>query len=264
MPAGESLLGSAWPPAKLKGGMQLFAKKSSEQSSFLLAAEREKAALGFAVLRGVFPTPAIDAIRKAAEAFYTVAERPDHAPFPRAYLYNSGNMATGMTALDDFGTADYLLLRTIASSPASECLRHHLGDDVVCSLTHSRMRKSYPQKSGQPRPSTVAWHQDGGPDVGYYQACILWVPFTPCNDDYPGLELQGRDGKVHRPPLDVGDALFFDDKLLHRTADCPTATHCRYSCDVRFFRSADIPSRVHQKIAQEPVLVVRSFAERSW
>jgi hypothetical protein len=244
--------------------MRNFLKMLPTGAPILRSAQEQIASSGFAVLKGVLPRAAVTAIHAAAQAFYAAAERPDHPPFPRAYLYNPGNMATGMTALDDYGTADYLLLRTIANSAATDCLRHYLGDDVVCSLTHSRMRKSYPQSSGLPRPSTVAWHADGGPNVGYYQAYILWVPFTPCNDDYTGLELQGRDGKVHRPTLDVGDALFFDDKLLHRTADCPTATQSRYSCDVRFFRASDLPSRVHQKIAQEPILVVKAFAEHPW
>jgi hypothetical protein len=250
--------------ACLKYDMLSFFKDSSRQSPALQSVQAQIASVGFALLKGALPRASVEAIREAAQAFYLVAERNDHPPFPRSYLYNPGNMATGMAALDDYGTANYFLLRTIANSPASECLRHYLGDDVLCSLTHSRLRKSYPQKSGQPRPSTVAWHTDGGPDVGYYQACILWVPFTPCNDDYTGLELQGRDGVVHRPTLEVGDALFFDDKLLHRTADCPSATQTRYSCDVRFFRASDIPSRVHQKIGQEPLLVVRAFAENPW
>jgi len=221
--------------------------------------------IGFAVLRSVFPRSDMDVIENAARVFYAVAERADHPPFPRAYRYNPGNTASGMAALDDYGTKDYQLLRTVANSPAAECLRHYLGDDVLCSLTHSRLRKSYPPgDSGRPRPSTVAWHADGGPNVNYYGAYILWVPFTPCNDDYTGLELQSPDGMTSRPELDVGDALLFSDTLLHRTADCPTATQARFSCDMRFFRAADIPTGVHRKIAQEPLLSVRAFAVPPW
>jgi hypothetical protein len=219
----------------------------------------------FAVLRSVLPRREIDTVRDAAAAFYDVAEKKEHPPFPRAYLYNPGNMAVGMAALDDYGTADYLLLRTVANSPAAERLRLALGDDVLCSLTHSRMRKSYPQSvPDYPRPSTVAWHADGDPTVGYYSACILWVPFTPCNDEYPGLEFMGPDGRLERVDLEPGDALLFDSKTKHRTADCPTSTQARYSCDMRFFSPADIPHRVHQKIAQEPLLSVRAFASPSW
>jgi ectoine hydroxylase-related dioxygenase (phytanoyl-CoA dioxygenase family) len=126
------------------------------------------------------------------------------------------------------------------------------------------MRKSYPQTDNRPRPSTVAWHTDGGPDVGYFSALILWVPFTPCNDEFTGLELRSLEGTVSRPNLDTGDALLFGDTLAHRTADCPTSTQNRYSCDMRFFRAADIPARVHQKVAQEPLLSVRAFASHPW
>jgi hypothetical protein len=234
-------------------------------SAFLQSVQSQIARSGFAILRSVFPRPDMSAIQDAARAFYAVAERADHAPFPRAYLYNPGNTATGMAALDDFGTRNYQLLRVVANSPAAECLRHYLGDDVLCSLTHSRLRKSHPQGDlSRPRPSTVAWHADGGPNVNYYRAYILWVPFTPCNDDYTGLELQSLDGTTSRPELDIGDALLFGDKLLHRTADCPTATRTRFSCDMRFFRAADIPAGVHQKVAQEPLLSVRAFALPPW
>jgi hypothetical protein len=218
----------------------------------------------FSVLRGALPKPEIELIRRAADAFYTIAEAKDR-PFPRAYLYNPGNMAVSMAALDDFGTADYLLLRIVANSIAAERLRHCLGDDLLCSLTHSRMRKSYPQSVPDlPRPSTVAWHSDSDPDVGYFSAYILWVPFTPCDDQFPGLEFRGTNGEPIRVDLEQGDALLFSAETVHRTADCPTSTQARYSCDMRFFRVADIPSRVHQKVAQEPLLSVRAFASPSW
>ena len=154
----------------------------------------ETAARGFAALRQVLARDDVEAIRAAAEAFYDDVERRRLEPaslYPRSYLFNPGNMATSMAALDDYGTADYRLLRMVANSPASLCLRHYLGDDLVCSLTHSRMRKSYPQSTpDHPRPSTVAWHSDGDKNVGYYSAYVLWVPFTPCNLDYAGLEFK--------------------------------------------------------------------------
>ena len=93
---------------------------------------------------------------------------------------------------------------------------------------------------------------------------ILWVPFTPCNRDYTGLEFQSSDGKTISVDLDPGDAFLFSDKMPHRTADCPTSTQPRYSCDMRFFRLEDIPARVHPKIAQEPVMKLRSFAAEPW
>ena len=219
----------------------------------------------FSVLRNALPTGEIELIRSAAEAFYAVAEKADRPQFPRSYLYNPGNMAVGMAALDDYGTADYLLLRIVANSPAATRLRELMGDDVVCSLTHSRMRKSYPQCiPGLPRPSTVSWHADGDPTVGYFSAHILWVPFTPCDKDYPGLEFMGENGEPIHVDLEPGDALLFSAETRHRTADCPTSTQVRYSCDMRFFRPSDIPHRVHQKIAQDALLSVRAFASPSW
>ena len=227
-------------------------------------------ARGYAVLRAVVDKDAMTRIRNAAAAFYDVAEQLDRPEFPKGYIYNPGNMATSMAALDDYGdwsiTAQFPLLRAIAaSSVARELLQHFRGDDVVCSLTHSRMRKSYPQNDpGRPRPSTVEWHKDSAPNVGYYGAFILWVPFTPCNDQYVGLEMKALDGTVSRPDLDIGDLLAFPDTLEHRTADVPTSTKDRYSCDMRFFRASDVPTRVHEKVSQGALLSVRAFASQPW
>src|SRR5882757_10630023 len=132
---------------------------AADPSSFLRSANEQIASAGFAVLRAVFPKSEVETIRSAAVAFYDHVECGKAiGPLPRAYLYNPGNMATSMSALDDFGTKDYQLLRVVANSPVASCLRHYLGDDVLCSLTHSRMRKSYPRTDNRPRPSTVAWH----------------------------------------------------------------------------------------------------------
>lgn len=240
-------------------------KKSSAVASFVQSTKDQIAMSGFAALRAVLAKQDVDTIRDAAEAFYVVAERQGHHPFPRSYLYNPGNMATSMAALDDYGTADYQLLRIVANSEAAFCLRHYLGDDLVCSLTHSRMRKSYPQSiPDHPRPSTVAWHSDGDKNVGYYGAYVLWVPFTPCNLDYAGLEFKQADDTIAKVDLEIGDALLFPATTMHRTADCPTSTQVRYSCDMRFFKVGDIPGRVHAKIAQDLLLSVRAFAARPW
>ena len=170
-----------------------------------------------------------------------------------------------MAALDDYGTADYLLLRTVANSAAAERLRFFLGDDFLCSLTHSDcaslIRKAYSTIHALPPWRGI---RTVTPDVGYFRAYVLWVPFTPCNDEYPGLEFRGPNGDPIRVDLEQGDALLFGAETVHRTADCPTSTQARYSCDMRFFRVADIPSRVHQKVAQEPLLSVRAFASPSW
>jgi ectoine hydroxylase-related dioxygenase (phytanoyl-CoA dioxygenase family) len=117
-------------------------------------------------------------------------------------------------------------------------------------------------------PSTVAWHSDASPDVGYYNAHILWVPFTPCNDDYPGLEFElARDrggSEIASVSLEEGDALFFTSAVRHRTALRPRSTEVRYSCDVRFFAPADVPARVHEKVSQAPFLWLRAFATKPW
>lgn len=231
---------------------------------FLADVDEQLESNGFAVLRSVLRKADVETICGAATKFYEHAEKDADIKYPRIYSYYAPNLAVSMVALDDYGATDYLLLRSVANSKAASCLRQYLGDDVLCSLTHSRMRKVYPTESGKRSPSTTSWHTDGSPDIGYYGTYVLWVPFTPCNPGYTGIEVKTRSGQCITPDLKQGDALLFDGKLEHRTAICPTAKHVRYSCDMRFFRPSDMPARTHPKISQDALLSVRSFAETPW
>ena len=66
----------------------------------------------------------------------------------------------------------------------------------------------------------MAWHRDGSEEVGYSSAHILWVPFTPCNRDYPGPEFQTSTGEAIAVDLEPADVLLFSDQAAHRTAAC--------------------------------------------
>jgi hypothetical protein len=114
------------------------------------------------------------------------------------------------------------------------------------------------------------WHQDGaflGADVGAFN---VWIALSRCGVDAPGLDLLPKrfdrlvesgsaeaffrwslsDADVHeagegmapvRPEFEAGDALFFDHRLVHRTATSPTMTRERHAIEAWWFSPSVFP-----------------------
>jgi hypothetical protein len=114
-----------------------------------------------------------------------------------------------------------------------------------------------------------AWHQDGaflGEQVGAFN---FWLSLSRCGVDAPGLDiLPKRVGRVLpsdeesrfdwslseravqdaaggtpivRPEFEPGDALLFDQLLVHRTAVSPGMAHERYAIESWFFAPSAYP-----------------------
>ncbi len=120
--------------------------------------------------------------------------------------------------------------------------------------------------------SGADWHQDGrffGEDM---RTVNVWMSLSPCGGDRPspGLDLiprrineivqTGDNGSifywtvgndlvesqgmvVERPIFDPGDALLFDEYLLHRTAIDPGMTEERYAVETWFFAPSAYPDK---------------------
>ena len=118
----------------------------------------------------------------------------------------------------------------------------------------------------------TGWHQDGsflGDDIGSFN---FWVTFTRCGVDAPGMDIvpkrfegvlqSGGPGAVFdwslsdqavldaaegvpivRPEFEVGDALLFDHRLVHRTASAATMARERYALESWWFTPSKYPSR---------------------
>jgi hypothetical protein len=112
------------------------------------------------------------------------------------------------------------------------------------------------------------WHQDGsflGEDV---DALNIWVALSRCGRDSPGLDIVARrlesvladgaarydwsvsdgsvvdaagGGAIIRPEFQAGDALLFDQLLLHRTGASPDMTRERYAIESWFFGPSAYP-----------------------
>ncbi|MDZ7734602.1 MAG: hypothetical protein U5R31_17320 [Acidimicrobiia bacterium] len=117
-----------------------------------------------------------------------------------------------------------------------------------------------------------AWHQDGSFLGEQVRAFNLWISLTRCRhdaEDTPGLdvvprrigellETGGEDtwidnsvspqlveerygDEISRPNFEPGDALFFDDRFLHKTAADPGMTRRRRTIETWFFAPSTFP-----------------------
>jgi len=144
-------------------------------------------------------------------------------------------------------------------------ISEHFGEPAVLTGRKTIVRRV-------PHDSHFEWHQDGqflGDDLRVVNA---WIPVTPCGTDAPGLAIvprrldsilaTGGDGlafdwtvtpdnveeftggaPVVFPEFDAGDALFFDDWLLHATGTRPGMTADRYGIEAWFFASSHAVDR---------------------
>jgi hypothetical protein len=115
-----------------------------------------------------------------------------------------------------------------------------------------------------------AWHQDGAFLGEGIRSVNVWLALSDCGVDAPGLDVvptrldlvdAGTEGAVFewsvartvvdraanevgvcRPEFAAGDALLFDDRLLHSTATDPSMANERYALEAWFFAPSHYPT----------------------
>jgi hypothetical protein len=121
-----------------------------------------------------------------------------------------------------------------------------------------------------PVETNAGWHQDGAFLGQQLRAVNVWATLTDCGVDAPGLDIVPRrfdeivetgtrgsffdwavgdgvieelavDTPVLRPELAAGDAVIFDEMLLHRTATDPSMTSSRYAIEMWTFSGSAYP-----------------------
>jgi hypothetical protein len=139
----------------------------------------------------------------------------------------------------------------------------YLGERPVLSASKGTLRRVRPDSGSH-------WHQDGSFMGGGVRVLNVWLALTPCGRDAPGLDLfpkrfdglarsgtgdaafpymPGRDEierlaaetPIVRPAFEAGDALLFDELLLHSTAADPAMTGTRYAIESWFFAPSAYP-----------------------
>ena len=149
----------------------------------------------------------------------------------------------------------------------------YLGERPVLSVNKSLLRKVRPtlfeDSSGGSGGKASAWHQDGA-FMGDVNALNVWLSLSRCGDQAPGLDIvprrlqgivrTGTEGAafdwsasravaeeaagqvgIARPIFDPGDALLFDELLLHSTAAEPDMPSVRYAVESWFFGPSGFP-----------------------
>lgn len=164
----------------------------------------------------------------------------------------------GGTWMADSPAATARILDDLRHAGAIDAIAGHFGERPYFSLQKSTLRHSPPVHN------FAGWHQDGsflGPEV---RAMNVWVALSACGGDHlaPALEIVPRrvdslldtDGGLgsasisdasvleaagDTPPVTPeflpGDALLFDERLVHRTHLFPEMTEDRYALECWFF-----------------------------
>lgn len=178
----------------------------------------------------------------------------------------------GGTWLADSPASTARILAELEASGVTGAISGHLGERPFFSLQKSTLRRSLP------RFNLVAWHQDGSFLDSDVRTMNVWVALSPCGGDRPspGLEIYPErlpeilpvDGIMSPhsvsydlvaelaattptviPEFGPGDALLFDERLLHRTHLTTEMSEIRYALECWFFA----PS--HQVTSYTPLLV---------
>jgi hypothetical protein len=142
----------------------------------------------------------------------------------------------------------------------------YFGEEAVLSVNKCALRRV------PARPRLSGWHQDGSFLGDGVRALNAWIALSECGDGAPapGIDIVPRrigavlptNGPGHRYPILVskenvqralgdapiadprfepGDALLFDELLLHRTAGVPESDTCRYALETWFFAASAFP-----------------------
>lgn len=130
----------------------------------------------------------------------------------------------------------YRQLELLLREGVRELAQEYFGEQPLVSLGKTTLRRA-------PLTGDSVWHQDGAFLGENVCALNIWIALNDCGEDSPGLEIVGQRlddylqtgtnknypwgvgedvVKAERLPVlsplfKAGDALFFDEKMLHRT-----------------------------------------------
>ncbi len=230
---------------------------------------------GALIVRGAFEPEQVTRLAEAIETTHqnqVDGEEGDGAKVPvgdtswyRPYPVDQHNNVLrrmvarqGGTWLADSPTSTEIVLAELERAGVTGAIAGHLGERPVFSLQKSTLRRSLPDYN------LVAWHQDGSFLDADVRTMNVWVALSPCGGDLPspGLEILPTrlpgilpvDGVMtpHSvsydlvaelaaetptvlPEFQPGDAILFDQILLHRTHLTEKMTDIRYALECWFF-----------------------------
>lgn len=229
---------------------------------------------GALIVRGVFAPDQVDRLADAIETTHLsqvdegdngakapAEESAWYRPFPTTQMNEVLRRMVarqGGTWLADSPASTEVVLAELDACGVTEAIATHLGERPVFSLQKSTLRRSLPKFN------LVAWHQDGSFLDADVRTMNVWVALSPCGGDRPspGLEILptrlpdilpvdgvmsphsvsydlvaelAEDVPTVIPSFDPGDAIIFDEHLLHRTHLTEHMSEIRYALECWFF-----------------------------
>jgi len=133
------------------------------------------------------------------------------------------------------------------------------------------VKKSIFRRVPAPSPMPGGWHQDGAFMGTGMRTLNVWMALTSCSNGVPGMDIVptrighvvptgtpgaefdwsvapdrveavcGNGVEVVRPAFEAGDAVLFDEVMLHRTAGGPEMDQPRYAIESWFFAPGACP-----------------------
>jgi hypothetical protein len=155
------------------------------------------------------------------------------------------------------------LLDLLEETGLTDLVTAHLGERPALSANKCTLRRV-------PVESNTEWHQDGAFLGATAPTLNVWLSLSHCGVDAPGLDIlpqrldevvaTGTEGALFdwsvspavvadlatrtpcvRPRFQPGDALLFDQLLLHRTAVSPGMTRERHAIETWHFAPSRYP-----------------------
>jgi len=195
----------------------------------------------------------------AVEGYYEefVANERHEDPY-RPWIKAGG----GLLAADS-PMLSFEMMELFRAARLPQLVEGYLGEPPLISVHKTTLRKADPSVPG-------AWHQDGT-FMGDVRSLNLWLSLSRCGDESPGLDIVPRrldrlvttqteealleiqvsqkkveeaagDRPIVRPIFEPGDALFFDELFLHKTASDPEMPRPRFAIENWFFAASAFPA----------------------
>jgi len=242
---------------------------------------RSLARHGCAWIRGLITRERADElVRNVDEIFAMFDARNDgkrtdtlpwYEPFePDKATYRVGGRRKWVRASGAIWTADsprmlQTLCDLLTDTGVGDLVTGYLGERPALSANKCTIRRV-------PIDTDTNWHQDGAFLGASARTMNLWLALSDCDAESPGLEIlpcrldevlrTGTAGAIFdwsvspdvvaeaaqrrgissvEPPFRAGDALLFDQLLLHRTAVRPGMTRERYALETWLFAPSSYP-----------------------
>lgn len=155
------------------------------------------------------------------------------------------------------------MLESFEDAGLRSVIADYLGEKPAISGQKCTLRKATPDVAG-------GWHQDGA-FLGDVRALNVWLSLSRCGDVAPSMDVVPRrlddfvptgtegtyldfqvsqqvaeqaagDVGIVRPIFNPGDALLFDDLMLHQTGSDPSMPNPRYAIESWFFGPSAYPA----------------------